>query len=175
MSTNNNNINVENTINAKDDTGKPWVDVGLVAAVKDSLAVRGITKTSESIRHMAYDLTDELVELLWNAVPIEARASLVSRTYAHCLALGEASEELNSADMLREAVERVIANAPKMIIPAVFRNSVYKRALKCPPRFVAQHHESFTDPVSSYATASKYTTLRDRKVLVLAHILGVLA
>ena len=174
MSTNN-NINVENTINAKDDTGKPWVDVDLVFLIKDSLAIRSITKTNEGIRRMAHDLSDELVELLWNAVPIEARANLVSRTYAHCLALGEAPEELNSADMLREAVERVIANAPKMIIPAVFRNSVYKRALKCPPRFIAQHHESFVDPATSYATASKYTELKDRKVLVLAHILGVLA
>ena len=170
-----NNINVENTINAKDDTGKPWVDVGLVYAIKDSLAVRGITKTNESIRRMAYDLSDDLTELMWNAVPIEARASLVSKTYGHCLALGEAPEELNSADMLREAVDRAIANAPKMIIPSVFRNSVYKRALKCPVRFIAKHHESFVDPLTSYKTASKYTTLKDRKVLVLAHILGVLA
>lgn len=171
----NNNINVENIISTKDDTGKPWVDVDLVFCIKDSLAVRGITKTNESIRRMAYDLSDELVELLWNAVPIEARANLVSKTYEHCKFLGEAPEELTSAYMLREAVERAIAHAPKMIIPMVFRDAVHKRALKCPARFIAKHHESFTDPVSSYATAAKYTTLKDRKVLVLAHILGVLA
>lgn len=171
---NNNSDNSNTNDNTNDTAWKPWVDVDLVCAIKDILAVRGIPKTREEIRHMAYDLSDELTELMWNSVPIEARANLVSKTYGHCLALGEAPEELNSAYMLREAVERVIANAPKMIIPAVFRNSVYKRALKCPPRFVAQHHESFTDPASSYATASKYTELKDRKVLVLAHILGVL-
>lgn len=172
---NNINSNAENIINTKDDTGKPWVDVDLVFCIKDSLAIRGITKTNESIRRMAYDLSDELTELMWNSVPIEARANLVSKTYEHCKFLGEAPEELTSTYMLREAVDRAIANAPKMIIRAVFKNSVYQRALKCPARFIAKHHESFTDPLTSYTTASKYTTLKDRKVLVLAHILGVLA
>lgn len=172
----NNNIDNSNNSNANtNDNATPWVDVDLVRAIKDSLAVRGITKTNERIRRMAYELSDDLTELMWNAVPIEARANLVSRAYWNRLGLDDVVEELGSVYMLRDAVDQAIANAPSMIIPAVFRNSVYKRALKCPARFVAQHHKSFTDPKSSYTTASKYTSLKDRKVLVLAHILGVLA
>ena len=169
----NNNTNIENN---NDDVNKtPWVDSLLVLCIRDSLTIKGVHKTKESIRRMAYELSEDLVELLWNDVPIEARANLVSTTCGHLKALGEAPEELSSTTMLSEAVERAIANAPSMIIPAVFRNSVYKRAFKSPVRFIAKHHESFTDPASSYATASKYTELKDRKVLVLAHILDVLA
>lgn len=166
------NTNIENNNNSSDNT--PWVDADLVFCIKDVLAVRGTPKTREEIRHMAYALPDELVALLWNSVSIAARANLVDRTYVNCLALGEAPEELSSSAMLREAVDRAIANAPSMVIKPVFKNAVYKKAFKAPVRFIAKHHESFTDPVSSYATASKYTELKDRKVLVLAHILGVL-
>lgn len=171
------NTNIENNTNNGDssNTETPWVDANLVFLIKDTLAIRGINKTRESIRRMAYDLSAELVEIMWNSVPIAARAELVNRAYAHLAAIGEAPEELNSTWMLREAAERVVAADASWIFPARFKSAVYNKALKAPVRFIAEHHESFVDPVSSYATASKYTELKDRKVLVLAHILGVLA
>ena len=152
----------------------PWVDANLVFLITDTLAIRGVNKTAESIRRMAYDLSAELVEIMWNSVPIAARAELVHRTYAHLAAIGEAPEALNSIWMLHEAVDRVVAAEAPWILPARFKSAVYNKALKAPVRFVAEHHESFVDPERSYATASKYTELKDRKVLVLAHILGVL-
>lgn len=168
---NNNNNSSSNT----NDNATPWVDANLVFLIEDTLAIRGINKTMESIRRMAYDLSAELVEIMWNSVPIAARAELVHRTYAHLAAIGKAPEELNSIWMMHEAVERVVtADAPWMFTER-FKSAVHNKALKAPARFIAEHHESFVDPVSSYATASKYTELKDRKVLVLAHILGVLA
>ena len=167
------NTNIENNT-ITDNTGS-WVDANLVFCIKDSLATSGIHKTREAIRRMAYDLSDELVELLWNSVPIAARAELVNRAYARLTAIGEVPEELDSSYMLRAAAERVIASASPMLLPSRFKNAVYKKALDAPVRFIAEHHENFVDPVRSYTTASKYTELKDRKVLTLAHILGVLA